>query len=74
MKLMVVIGVILVVLGIVALIYQGIPYTSERDTVHLGPIQTSVETKKTFAIPPLVGGLMLAGGIVSIILGLKKKT
>lgn len=74
MKVMTVVGIVLILLGILALVYQGVPYNSEKDVVRVGPMQTSIETHKTLAIPPLVGGLVLAGGIVLVVIGLKKKS
>ncbi len=74
MKTMILIGIVLIVLGILALIYQGIPYTSERDNVRLGPIQTTVETRKSLPVPPIVGALVLGGGVALVIFGLRKKS
>ena len=44
MKVMTIVGIVLVLLGILALVYQGIPYNSEKDVVRVGPMQTSIET------------------------------
>ncbi len=65
-------GIALIVLGIVAFAYQGITYTTRENVVDLGPIQASVETKKTIPLPPILGGLVLAGGIVLVVAGNKK--
>lgn len=69
MRSAVVIGVILIVIGIVALIYQGITYTTHKKIIDVGPIQATTETKKTIPLPPVVGVLAFAGGIVLIIVG-----
>jgi uncharacterized membrane protein len=68
----VLLGIALIVLGIVAFAYQGITYTTRENVVDLGPIQASVDTKKTVPLPPILGGLVLAGGIVLLIAGTKK--
>lgn len=73
MRAITVVGLVLIVLGILALVYQGIPYKTEPDTIRVGPMQTSVETKRVIAVPPVVGGFVLAGGVVLVALGLKKK-
>ena len=72
MKSTAVIGVVLVVLGILALAYQGITYTSRKKVVDIGPIQATTKTKKTIPLPPFLGGLALAGGIALIVVGNKK--
>jgi uncharacterized membrane protein len=65
-------GIALIVLGIVAFAYQGITYTSREKVIDLGPLQASVDTKKTIPLSPLLGGLALAGGIVLVVAGTKK--
>ena len=68
----VLLGIALIVLGIVAFAYQGITYTTREKVIDLGPIQASVDTKKTIPLPPILGGLVLAGGIVLVMAGTKK--
>jgi uncharacterized membrane protein len=66
------VGIALILLGIVAFAYQGISYTSREKVIDIGPLQASVDTKKTIPLPPILGGLVLAGGIVLVIVGAKK--
>jgi hypothetical protein len=65
-------GIILIVLGIVALAYGGISYTREEKVLDIGPIEATAETRETIPLPPLLGGLALAGGIVLLIAGSRK--
>ena len=65
-------GIALIILGVVAFAYQGITYTSREKVIDLGPLQASVDTKKTIPLSPLLGGLALAGGIVLVVVGTKK--
>ncbi|MGB6607869.1 MAG: DUF3185 domain-containing protein, partial [Atribacterota bacterium] len=64
MKINTVIAIILIIVGIVALAYQGIQYTSSEKVIDLGPLQVTAEKTKTFPLPPIVGGIALVGGIV----------
>jgi uncharacterized membrane protein len=66
------IGIVLIVLGIVAFAYQGITYTSREKIIDIGPIQATADTQKTIPLPPILGGLVLAGGIVLMLVGAKK--
>ena len=66
------VGIALILLGIVAFAYQGITYTSREKVVNIGPRQASADTQKTIPLSPLMGGLVLAGGIVLVVVGLKK--
>jgi hypothetical protein len=56
----------LVVLGILALVYQGIGYTKHKDIVDVGPIHATADQHKTIPLPPVVGAIALIGGIVLI--------
>jgi len=66
------VGIALIVLGIVAFAYQGITYTSREKIIDIGPIQATADTQKTIPLPPLLGGLVLTGGIVLVLVGAKK--
>ena len=66
------VGIALVLLGIVAFVYQGITYTSREKIIDIGPIQATADTQKTIPLSPLLGGLALVGGIVLVVVGAKK--
>jgi uncharacterized membrane protein len=72
MKPITIIGVLLIVLGVVALAYQGITYTTSEKVVDLGPLKVEAEREKTIPLPPVLGGLALAGGIVLLIVGARR--
>ena len=65
-------GIILIVIGIVALAYQGITYTTREKVVDIGSIQVTADKTKTFPLPPILGGIALVGGIVLLVMGNKK--
>jgi len=67
-----VVGVILIVLGVAALAYQGFSYTTEKKAVDLGPIQIDKKEHHTVPLPPVLGGVAIVGGIVLVVLGGKK--
>ena len=73
-KLITLIGIGLILLGIVAFAYQGISYTSREKVIDVGPLQATVDTKKTIPLSPLLGGLVLVGGIVLVVVGTKKSS
>jgi len=66
------VGIALIILGIVALAYQGITYTSREKVIDIGPFHATAETEKTIPLSPLLGGLALVGGIVLVVVGAKK--
>ena len=66
MKPATVIGVILIVIGIVALAYQGITYTTREKVVDLGPLKVEANRERTIPLPPVIGVIALVGGIVLV--------
>lgn len=72
MKPVVLIGIILIGLGLVSVVYQGVTYTSEETVLDIGPITATAETQDTIPLPPILGGLALVAGTVMVVTGLKK--
>jgi len=66
-------GLILVILGALALGYQGFTYVTREKIVDAGPVQVSADKEKTVWIPPVVGGIGVAAGLVLMIVGGGKK-
>jgi len=71
MKTNTVVAIILIAIGIIALAYQGITYTTREKVVDFGPIQMTTEKTKTLPLPPIVGVVALVGGIVLLVMGKK---
>jgi uncharacterized membrane protein len=65
-------GIILIVLGVLALAYQGIQYTSREKVIDIGPLKVTADEKKTIPLPPIVGGLALVGGIAMVLADRKR--
>ena len=72
MKPMMVLGIVLIIVGAIALGYHGITYTTHEKVFKVGPIEASKETEKTIPLPPVLGGVVLAAGIVIIVMGAKQ--
>jgi uncharacterized membrane protein len=64
-----IVGIILIVIGIIALAYGGFTYTKHEKVLDLGPIQATAEHKETVPFPPILGGLCLVGGVILVIVG-----
>jgi hypothetical protein len=67
-----IIGIALLVLGLLALAYQGITYTKTEKVLEVGPITATKETKKTIPLPPVLGGVAVVGGIVLLVAGARR--
>jgi hypothetical protein len=68
-----IVGIMLIVIGVISLAIGGISYTKREKVIDLGPIEATAERQKTIPLPPLLGGLALAGGVVLLIAGSKKR-
>ena len=73
MKRSILIGIVLVVLGALALAYQGINYTRTEKVFDIGPIHATAEKQERIPLPPLLGGLALVGGVVLLVVGLRRR-
>jgi hypothetical protein len=68
-----IIGILLIAVGLISLALGGISYTKREKVLDIGPIEATAERHKTIPLPPLLGGLALAGGVVLLIAGSKKR-
>lgn len=60
------IGILLIILGIVALVWGGVFWT-ERDTIiDAGPLEVATENREGVGLPPVLGVIALIGGIVLV--------
>ena len=74
MKPISILGVVLIVLGLGALVYQSITYTSRETVIDIGPLHATADTQKTLPLPPIVGAVALAAGLVLLVAGARKST
>jgi hypothetical protein len=68
-----VVGVVLIVLGLVALVYQGINYTSRETVIDIGPVRATADRQRTLPLPPVLGVVGVAGGVVLLMAGVRKR-
>jgi hypothetical protein len=69
MKPLTIVGIVLIVLGVIALAYQGITYTTTERVVDIGPLKVEAKKEKTIPLPPVLGGVAVAAGVVLLIAG-----
>jgi len=73
MKAITLIGIVLVVLGALALAYQGITFTRTEKVLDLGPIHATQETQDRIPVPPILGGVALIGGVALLVVGRSRR-
>jgi hypothetical protein len=67
-----IVAIILIAVGVVSLAYQGITYTTQEKVLEVGPIKATAEKERTIPLPPILGGLALAGGVVLLVVGARR--
>ncbi len=66
-------GIVLIILGVLALAYHGIRYVDRDKLIDIGPVKVTTSVKKTIPVPPVVAALALIVGI-GLVLADRKKT
>ncbi len=66
-------GIVLIVIGALALVYQVITYTTTEKDVQLGPLQIQHQETHNVPIPPVVGAVCIVAGVVALAAGAKTK-
>ena len=74
MKPLSVLGVVLIVLGVLALAYQGITYTTRETVLDVGPIEATAERQKTIPLPPILGAAAVVAGVIVLVLGSRRRS
>ena len=72
MKPIIVAGLLLMLLGIVALSYKRITYTTEEKIAEIGPLSATAQREKSIPLPPLFGGLAIIAGVGMVAVGYRK--
>ncbi len=65
-------GIGLILIGILSLVYHGITYAAHEKRIVIGPLEARQEVRKTIPLSPVLGGPILAAGIVLVVIGAKK--
>ena len=70
---MVGVGVVLLIIGVVASFWQKFSYTERETLVNVGGVKVTADTEKSVPISPIVGGILMAGGVGLLAAGALKK-
>jgi hypothetical protein len=72
MKPIMILGIVLIIAGVIGLIFGGVTYTTREKVVDIGDLHVTAEKQKTIPISAIAGGLILAGGIATVVVASKK--
>jgi hypothetical protein len=68
-----VVGTLLIIVGLVSLLLGGFSWTREKTVLDIGPVEATTRERETIPIPPIVGGLVLAAGVVLLVIRPKQR-
>jgi uncharacterized membrane protein HdeD (DUF308 family) len=74
MKPILIVGLVLIALGVAALASRGITYTSRDVVLDIGPVRATADRQKTLSLPPVVGTVVVLGGVALLVVGLRRRT
>jgi len=66
-------GIVLIILGAIMIIYTGFNYVTTEKVVDLGPIKINAEKNHPVQWSPIVGVVLLIGGIVVMVTSKKNR-
>jgi UDP-N-acetylmuramyl pentapeptide phosphotransferase/UDP-N-acetylglucosamine-1-phosphate transferase len=62
-------GLILIIIGVISLVFQGVTYTRHKKVLQVGSFEATTEQHKTIPLPPIIGGVALVAGVALLMLG-----
>jgi len=62
-------GIVLIVLGILALVYQGFTYTETKQDAQIGSLKIQHDQTETVPISPIVGAIFIVSGVAALFIG-----
>ena len=65
-------AIVIIILGLIMMIYTGFNYVTTEKVVDLGAIQINKQTNHPVQWSPIIGGILILGGI--LIMALDKKS
>lgn len=61
-----ILGIVLIVVGIVMTVYTGFNYTTTKKVVDIGPIKINKEKNHPVQWKPILGLVIIVGGVIVI--------
>lgn len=65
------VGIILIIVGVLMMIYTGFTFVTKEKVADVGPVEVNKTERHPVQWSPIVGGLLLVGGIIIVATGKK---
>jgi UDP-N-acetylmuramyl pentapeptide phosphotransferase/UDP-N-acetylglucosamine-1-phosphate transferase len=66
------IGIIVIIIGVLMFVFTGFNFTTKEKVVDLGPLQIDKEKNHPVRWSPIIGGVLVVGGIVLVAVNKKQ--
>jgi len=66
-------GIILIIIGVLALAYQGFSYTQNTQVAKIGSLEINAPETHTVWVPPVIGAVCVAVGVGALVMGARGK-
>jgi hypothetical protein len=68
-----IVGMILIVIGLVGLLLGGVFWTREKTVLDIGPVDVKTQERDGVPISPIVGGVIVAAGVVLLLVPARRR-
>jgi len=65
-------AILLIILGVLAVGYQGFTYVTREKVIDLGPVEVTKEKHNRVFLPPVMGAIAVAAGIALLLTTAKR--
>jgi hypothetical protein len=73
MKTSLILGIALIVMGAAILGYDHFSYTTTEKILQIGPLTATAEKAHTVSLPPILGWLLIGGGVCALVFGARSR-
>lgn len=73
MRSLTLIGVLLVVLGLAAFVFDRVSFTERSTALEVGPVEVTTERERTVSIPTVAAGAAVVAGVIMVVMGTRKR-
>jgi len=65
------VGIVLIIIGIIMMIYTGFNYVTTKKVVDIGSVQVDSKENHHIQWSPIVGTILILGGVIVVVSGKK---
>jgi hypothetical protein len=69
-----IVGLVLIIVGLVALLWGGVFWTRKKTVLDAGPVEIKTAHREGVSLPPIVGAIALIAGIVLLVVPERRGT